>query len=170
MPATIDSSEIASRESRSRASSAVGVGAERRSQLRRGGLATELARELRPHALAALQPVVHVGGQSDRARVVLDRAHQRLANPPDRVGRELEAAAMVELLDRADQAEVALLDEVREGQAEVPVVLGDGDHELEVVLDEAVLDRRHLRRARPRRHSSARACASSRHRRRTRAP
>jgi hypothetical protein len=71
--------------------------------------------------------------------VVLDRAHERLADPPDGVGRELEAAAVVELLDRADQAEVALLDQVREGEAEVAVVLRDCHDELQVVLDEAVL-------------------------------
>ena len=51
---------------------------------------------------------------------------------------------MVELLHRPDQAEVSLLDEVRKGQTQVPVVLGDGDHELEVVLDEAVLDCAHV--------------------------
>ena len=102
------------------------------------------------HALAALQPVVHVRGQPDRARVVLDRAHERLADPPHRVGRELEAAPVVELLDRADQAEVALLDQVREREAEVAVVLRDRDDELQVVLDEAVLDPRSSAPARPR--------------------
>jgi hypothetical protein len=50
---------------------------------------------------------------------------------------------VVELLHRTDQAEVSLLDEIRKGQAQVPVVLGDGDHELEVVFDEAVLDCAH---------------------------
>ena len=138
----------------------IGVRAERRRELRGGRLAAELARQLRAHALAALQPVVDVRRQPDRARVVLDRAHQRLADPPDRVGRELEAAAVVELLDRADQAEVALLDQVRERQAEVAVVLRDRDHELQVVLDEAVLHRRSCARARPRPWSTSSSMAS----------
>jgi hypothetical protein len=46
---------------------------------------------------------------------------------------------VVELLDRPDQAEVSLLDQVGEGEAEVPVVLRDRDDELQIVLDEAVL-------------------------------
>src|SRR5262245_7593486 len=115
------------------------VGAELGGELRGRRLAPELARQLGAHALAALEPVVDVRRQPDRARVILDRAHERLADPPDRVGRELEAAPVVELLDRADQAQVALLDQVREGESEVPVVLRDRDHELQVVLDEAVL-------------------------------
>ncbi len=40
-----------------------------------------------------------------------------LAHPPRGVGGELEALAVVELLDGADQAEVALLDEVQQRQA-----------------------------------------------------
>src|SRR5688572_20179895 len=115
------------------------VGAELGSELRRRRLAAQLAGELRTHALAALQPVVHVRGQPDRARVVLDRAHERLTDPPHRIGRKLEAAPVVELLDRADQAEVAFLDQVGERQAQVAVVLRDRDDELEVVLDEAIL-------------------------------
>jgi hypothetical protein len=42
---------------------------------------------------------------------------------------------VVELLDRPDQAQVSLLDQVREGEAEVPVVLRDRDDELQIVLD-----------------------------------
>jgi len=62
------------------------VGPECRSQFRRRGLATQLAREFSTHALAALQPVMNMRGQSDRPRVVLDRTNERLANPPDGVG------------------------------------------------------------------------------------
>ena len=100
---------------------------------------------------------MHVGRQPNRPRVVLDRAHQGLPNPPDRVGGELEAAPVVELLDGADQPQVPLLDQIRERQAQVPVVLGDGDYELEVVLDEAVLDRASCARA----HSSTAWTSSS---------
>ena len=92
------------------------------------------------HPLAALQSVVHMRGQANGARMILDRADQGLSNPPNGVGGELEAACVIELLDRADQAQVALLNQVREGEAEVPVVLGNRDHELQVVLDEAILD------------------------------
>src|ERR671934_144521 len=43
-------------------------------------------------------PLVHVRRDTDRGRLVRDRTLTRLANPPSRVGRELVAAAPVELL------------------------------------------------------------------------
>ena len=63
----------------------------------------------------------------------------RLANPPRRIGGELEAAAPVELLDRADEPERPLLDQVEEREALVAVVLRDRDDEPEVRLDHALL-------------------------------
>src|SRR5581483_10321461 len=56
--------------------------------------------------------------------------------------RELEASAPVELLDGADQAEHALLDEVEQSQVVALVALGDGDDEAEVRVDHPVLRRR----------------------------
>ena len=49
--------------------------------------------------------------------------------------------APVELLDGADQADRALLDEVEEGQALVAVALGDRDHEAQVRAHHVVLRR-----------------------------
>src|SRR6266571_5107202 len=51
-----------------------------------------------------LHPLDDVDGHADRPRLVGERARDRLPDPPGRVGRELEAAAPVELLDGADQA------------------------------------------------------------------
>ena len=53
----------------------------------------------------------------------------------------LIAAPVVELLDRPDEAQVALLDQVEEGQAAAHVALGDGDHQAQVGLDEPALSR-----------------------------
>ena len=64
-----------------------------------------------------------------------DRALDRLADPPGRVGGELEAPAPVELLDRAVQPERALLDEVEKRDAEPSITLGNGDDEAQVRLD-----------------------------------
>ena len=61
-----------------------------------------------------VQPLDHVHGDADRAPLSAMRARDGLADPPGRVGRELVAAAVVELLDRADQPERALLDQVQE--------------------------------------------------------
>src|SRR6266851_1335877 len=62
-----------------------------------------------------------------------------LADAPGCVGRELEAPAVVELLDRPHETEVALLDEVEQGQARRRVLLGDGHDEAQVRLDEPPL-------------------------------
>ncbi len=71
--------------------------------------------------------------------MVCDRALHRLANPPGGVGRELEAAAPVELLDRAVQPERSFLDQVEEGNAETAVALRDRHDQAQVRLDHAPL-------------------------------
>jgi hypothetical protein len=48
-----------------------------------------------------------------------------LADPPRGIGGELVAATVLKLLDAANEAEVALLDEIQELQAAVAVLLGD---------------------------------------------
>src|SRR5262249_60986702 len=63
----------------------------------------------------------------------------RLADPPGRVGRKLEAHAVVELLDRADQAEVSLLDQVEERDSGARVVARDRHDEAPVRLDQLAL-------------------------------
>ena len=78
----------------------------------------------------------HVDRDADRARLVGDRAGDRLADPPRRVRRELVAALVLELVDGLHQADVALLDQVEELQAAVRVLLRDRDDEAEVRLDE----------------------------------
>jgi hypothetical protein len=68
-------------------------------------------------------------GDADRPRLVGDGARDGLTNPPVGIGREPVALVVVELLDRADQAHVAFLDEVEEGHAAAEVLLGDRDHQ-----------------------------------------
>jgi hypothetical protein len=72
-----------------------------------------------------------------------------LANPPLRVGRELEAAPPVELLDRAGQADVPLLDQVEQRHAPADVALGDAHHQPEVGLGQAAARRVALVDGRP---------------------
>src|SRR5207247_2622553 len=76
---------------------------------------------------------------ADRARLVGNATLHRLADPPGRVGRELEALAPVELLRSADQAEDALLHQVAERDALRLVALRDGDDEAQVAVDHALL-------------------------------
>ncbi len=84
--------------------------------------------------------VDHVDRNADRAGLVGNRPGDRLANPPGGVGRELEAAAVLVLVDRPHQAGVALLDQVQEAQAAVAVLLGDRDHQPQVAAGELPLD------------------------------
>ena len=81
----------------------------------------------------------HVHRDADGARLVGDRAGDRLPDPPRGVGREFVAAAVLELVDRLHQADVAFLDEVEELQAAVGVFLGDRDHEAQIRLDHLLL-------------------------------
>ena len=97
---------------------------------------------LREHAAGAEQ-LAHllgdVDGQADRPALVGERAGDRLADPPCRVRGELEAELVVELLDRADQAEVAFLDEVEERDAGFRVVARDRHDQAQVRLDQTAL-------------------------------
>src|SRR4051794_34435612 len=107
--------------------------------LLRGGLAAQLGDQLALRAADLVELLDDVDRDSDGPRLVGERAGDRLADPPGRVGRELEALAVVELLSRADQTERALLNQVEEGQALVAVVLGDRDDQTEVGLDHLLL-------------------------------
>ena len=80
-----------------------------------------------------------VDRQLDRAGLRVHPALDRLADPPRRVGGEAVAAAPVELLDRADQPEDALLDQVEQRELRALVLLRDRDDEPEVRVDHPVL-------------------------------
>ena len=101
----------------------------------RGGLAAVFLDQLLLHAHQLVDRFDHVHRDADGARLVGDRAGDRLANPPGGVGRELVAAAVFEFLDRLHQAHVAFLDQVEEGEAAVGVFLGDGNDEAQVGFD-----------------------------------
>ena len=70
--------------------------------------------------------------QTHDTRLLGQRLEDRLADPPHGIGDELETARLVELLGGLDQAEVALVDQVRQAQTLVLILFGDGDHETQV--------------------------------------
>src|SRR4051812_32464463 len=117
----------------------VGLDARHVGDLLRRRLATQLGDELALRAADLVQLLDYVYRDADRARLVGERAGDRLADPPRRVGRELEALAVVELLGGAHEAERALLDQVEEGKPLVAVVLRYRDHEAQVRLDHLLL-------------------------------
>ena len=108
-------------------------------ELLRGGLAAQVLEHLALDAGELVDDLDHVHRDADGAGLVGHGAGDRLADPPRRVGRELVALGVVELLDRTDQAEVALLDEVEEEHAATGVALGQRDHEAQVGLEQVVL-------------------------------
>src|SRR5262245_17663867 len=81
----------------------------------------------------------HVHRDADGPRLVGDGTRDRLTDPPRRVGRELVALPVVELVDRAHEPRVALLDQVEELEPAVRVALRDRDHETDVRLDHLAL-------------------------------
>ena len=80
-----------------------------------------------------------MNGHADRPPLVGQGARDGLADPPGRIGGELEALAVVELLGRAHEPDRSLLDQVEEGQALVAIPLGDGDDEAQVGLHHRLL-------------------------------
>src|SRR5205807_10364111 len=77
--------------------------------------------------------------QPDRPAVVLQAALHRLADPERAVGRELEAATPVELLDGADQAEHSLLHQILHRQAVALVAPRLRDDQPQVGIDHPLL-------------------------------
>jgi len=67
-----------------------------------GRLAPELLDEFPLGGDQLVDPLCHVNRGPDRPRLVGDPARDRFANPPGGIRRELEAAAVVELLDGTD--------------------------------------------------------------------
>ena len=104
-------------------------------------LAVELRDQLSTHT-GQLQPaLVDMRRHADRLRQVRDRTLAGLADPPGRVGRELEAAPPVELLDRAVQADDTFLNQVAEGHVVPLIALGDRDDQPQVRVDHPLLRR-----------------------------
>src|SRR6266567_6321113 len=99
------------------------------------GLASEPLDELALDVHDLVQLLDHVHRDPDRPRLVRDRPGDGLADPPGRVGRELVALAVVELLDRPDQAKRALLNQIEEAEAAAEIRLRDRDDEAKVRLD-----------------------------------
>jgi len=86
-----------------------------------------------------VQSLDDVRGHADRARLVRERPRHRLPDPPRRVGRELEASAVVELLHGANEPERPFLDEIEKGKTLVAVPLRDRDDKPQVGLDHLLL-------------------------------
>ena len=74
---------------------------QRHGDLLGGGIATNLLHQEAAGAGGLVDRLERMDGQSDGPALVGDGARDGLANPPRRIGGELESAAVLELLDGA---------------------------------------------------------------------
>src|SRR2546425_751763 len=100
------------------------------------GLAAQRLPQVLGRANDARQVRRPVERHAHGAPLARQRGEDRLPDPPDGVGDELHALIGVELARRREQPDVALADQVREREAAVLVLLGHGDDEAQVALDE----------------------------------
>ena len=68
--------------------------------------------------------------------VLGQRLENRLADPPDRIGDELEATRLVEPLDRLHQADVPFGNQLDERETIILVLAGNADHETQIGHDQ----------------------------------
>src|SRR5471032_631529 len=102
----------------------------------RSGLAADLLHQVARGADELVDGLDHVHRNADGARLIGDGSGDGLADPPRRIGSELVAALVFELVDRLHQADVAFLNQVEELQAAVGVLLRDRYDQAEVRLDQ----------------------------------
>jgi hypothetical protein len=67
-----------------------------------------------------------------------ERFHDPLSNPPDRVGDELEPTLLIESFCRSHESHVSGTDQLRQRQTPPLILLGDGDDEAQVRLNETI--------------------------------
>ena len=73
------------------------------------------------------------------SRLICDRARDRLANPPCRIGTKLIALLIIKLLHCLDQSEVTLLDQVKEQHSTSYITFGDTYYQTKVCLRKLLL-------------------------------
>src|SRR5688500_9409720 len=97
--------------------------------LRQRRIAAKRSLQRSPRRADAIQVLDDVRRQANGPASVDDRPRDRLSNPPGRIRRELEAAAILELVDRLHQTEIAFLNQIEEWQVRVLVALRDRHYE-----------------------------------------
>src|SRR5438094_1040 len=97
-----------------------------------GRLAAELLEQRRRALPDAVQRPGAVERDAHDARLLGERLENRLADPPHRIRDELDPFRLVELVGGANQAEVALVDQIGERDTLILVLLRDRHHEPQV--------------------------------------
>ena len=83
----------------------------------------------------AVHHLDHVGRNVDRLDGIDERPLDPLFDPPGGIGAEAATGIGIEPFDRADQADVAFLDQILERQTPVHIVFGDVDDQPKIRAD-----------------------------------
>src|SRR5216683_2720434 len=101
-----------------------------------GRRAIQFLHELAAGAHQLVDRFDHVHRNTNRARLIGDRARDGLPDPPRCIRRKLVPAAPLELVHRLHQTDVAFLNQVEKLQSAVGIFLGDRNDQSKIGLDQ----------------------------------
>ena len=107
--------------------------------LLQGRLTAQLLHQLAVAAGGLVDDLYHMHRHADGSRLIGNGTGDGLPDPPGRICREFVSLCIVELVDSADQARIALLNQVQDMQAASAVFLGDRHHQAQVGLRQLIL-------------------------------
>ncbi len=97
--------------------------------------ASQFLHELARNACQFVDAFAHVHRHANRPSLISNRARDCLTNPPGRVRRKLVAAMIIEFFDRANQADVAFLNQIEERHTASNVFFRNRDDETKICFD-----------------------------------
>ena len=75
---------------------------------------------------------------ANRTCLLSDIAADRLADPPGGVCAKLETARRVKFIDRPQQPQITLLDQIEERNTPAQITLGNADHQTQIGADQGL--------------------------------
>ena len=99
-----------------------------------GGLALKLSEQVNPHVSEPVHDLVRVNRNPYRARLIAERAFDRLPNPPRGLRGEFVAEPVVELVDGSHEPDVPFLNQVEEVEPTARVSIRYGHDQAEIGL------------------------------------
>ena len=102
-------------------------------------LAAKLLKQLTRDRSDSRHRLNHVDRNTNRSALVSNRTSDRLTNPPSRIRAEFESPTIFELVDRTHQTGVTFLDQIKEAQTTVTILLGDRNDQTEVTFGKLTL-------------------------------
>ena len=96
--------------------------------------ATKLLHEAARHLRIFIDRFHHVNRNTDRSRLIGECTCNRLANPPGCIGRKFETFSKVELLNRAEEPDIPLLHQIKQGEIvrSTDILLRDRHYQSEI--------------------------------------